>query len=101
MEEMPYIFYKKTGDIKATFGAVVVPQAPTAGVHMEPGEHDDIHKSALWDLRPVYVPNNCVGLFPERTKVSMCDNCHKFAKVATVKHNRALQGMQVLRSPIA
>ena len=95
VEEMPYIFYDVSENVKATFGAVVVPQAPPAGVQMEPGEHDDIHKSALWDLRPVYVPNNCVGLFPERTKVSMCDSCHQLADIAKNKHRRALQGMQV------
>jgi len=95
---MPYTFYTKAGDIRATLGAVVVPSPPpkeNGKDHgMKPGEYDHIHVSSPWTVRPVYTPNDCIGFLPVLSKSSVCEQCIQLRSVARKKFDRAHEQMR-------
>ena len=82
---MPYHFYDKQGDIRATFGVVF----------RNIKDHGDVRQgSALAltavDLVPAYIPRDCIGFFPDHHNKSgqQCESCKAMKQVVSTKASR-------------
>ena len=88
---MPYHFYDKQGDIRATFGVVFRNIKDHGGVR----QGSALAPTAV-DLVPAYIPTDCIGFFPDHHNKSgqQCESCHKVMHTASTKASRVRKLLQ-------
>ena len=87
---MPYQFYDKKGDIRATFGVILRHKRDhsTAAGRSEAASVET--EAEAMEMVPAYISRDCVGLFPHYAGVpQQCDACNEVMHVVSVKNSRA------------